>query len=114
MELLTERYAEKIAGKLGCYDRILVKGTLPTVCYPEGMTRYLFSKGVRVFDYAKFAEPLREKIKANAEQLAAADGLTTEFIKSHKARKEDIAKKHFDGKKQGLIYVLSAGNLSNL
>ncbi len=108
MELLTKRYAEKITGILSCYDRIVVKGTLPTVCYPEGMTRHLFEKDIRVFDYPKFAEPFREKIKMTAEQLAVANGLDIEFIKSHKARKEDIVKKHFDGKKQGLIYILSA------
>ncbi len=108
MELLTKRYAEKITGILSCYDRIVVKGTLPTVCYPKGMTRYLFEKDSRVFDYAKFAEPLGEKIKTTAEQLAAGNELTIEFIKSHKGRKEDIVKKHFDGEKQGLIYILSA------
>lgn len=108
MELLTKRYAEKISGILSCYDRIVVKGTLPTVCYPEGMTRHLFEKDIRVFDYPKFAEPFREKIKMTAEQLAVANGLNIEFIKSHKARKEDIVKKHFDGKKPGLIYILSA------
>src|SRR2546425_12659661 len=108
MELLTKRYAEKIIGTLSCYDRILLKGTLPTVCYGEGMTRYLSNKNIRVFDYAKFAEPFREKIKMKAEELAANNGLTIEFVKSHKARKEDIVKKHFDGKKQGLVYILSA------
>lgn len=108
MKLLTNRYAEKIIGTLGCYDRILVKGTLPTICYAEGMTRYLANNNIRVFDYAKFAEPFREKIKMQAGQLAAANGLTIEFIRSSKARKEDIVKKHFDGKKLGLVYLLSA------
>ncbi|MEJ7680413.1 MAG: hypothetical protein WKG06_21680 [Segetibacter sp.] len=55
MELLTKRYAEKITG-ISCYDRIVAKGNLPAVCYPEGMTRYLFSKDIRVFDYSKICE----------------------------------------------------------
>lgn len=41
MELLTKRYAEKIIGTLGCFDRIVVKGTLTNLCYADGMTRYL-------------------------------------------------------------------------
>ena len=38
-QALTERYAERIAGVLSCYDRLVITGTLPTVCYAEGMTR---------------------------------------------------------------------------
>jgi len=108
MELLTKRYDEKIIGTLGCFDRIVVKGTLTNLCYADGMTGYLTKNNILVFDYAKFAEPFREKIKMTAEQLAAANGLTIEFIRSSKARKEDIVKKHFDGKKPGLVYILSA------
>jgi hypothetical protein len=108
MELLTERYADKISGVLSCYDRIVLKGTLPTVCYAQGMTGYLLKKHFALFDYTKFAEPLREKIRANAEQLAASNSLSIEFVKNSNARKEDIVKKHFDGKKQGLVYILSA------
>ena len=36
---------------LSCYDRVVITGTLPTVCYAEGMTRFLYAKGIRIFDY---------------------------------------------------------------
>ena len=35
MELLTERYAKRLAGVLSCYDRIVITGTLPGVCFYE-------------------------------------------------------------------------------
>ena len=35
---LTERYRERLAGVLSCYDRIIVTGTLPGACYAKGMT----------------------------------------------------------------------------
>lgn len=108
MELLTKRYEDKISGVLSCYDRLVLKGTLPTICYAQGMTGYLIRNNILVFDYTKFADPLREKIRINAEQLAIANNLTIEFIRSSKARKEDIVKKHFDGEKTGLVYILSA------
>ena len=108
MELLTKRYGDKISGVLSCYDRIVLKGTLPTVCYGEGMTNYLSRKNILVFNYTEFVNPLREKIRINAEELATSNGLNIEFIRSSKARKEDIVKKHFDGKRTGLIYILSA------
>lgn len=30
---LTDRYDERIAGVLSCYDRMVITGTLPGVCY---------------------------------------------------------------------------------
>src|SRR3972149_649621 len=108
MELLTTRYQDKIEGGLHCYDRVVLKGTLPTVCYAQSLTSYLSKNNILVFDYTKFAEPLREKIRLNAEQLASSNGLSIEFVRSSTARKEDIVKKHFDGKKTGLVYILSA------
>ena len=45
-------------GVLSCYDRIVITGTLPGICYAAGMTRFLNAKGFRIFDYARFAEPL--------------------------------------------------------
>src|SRR5271165_498596 len=43
-ESLTERYDERIAGILSCYDRLVITGTLPVVCYAAGMTGYLNAK----------------------------------------------------------------------
>ena len=79
VELLTERHARQIAGVLGCYDRILIFGTLPGICYAGGMTSFLYTRQVRIFDYPKFAEPFRERIRENAESMAAAAGIEIEF-----------------------------------
>ena len=56
MALITERYADKIAGGLGCLDRLIVTGTLPTLCYADGMTRYLSARSVRIFDFADWGQ----------------------------------------------------------
>ena len=52
---LLERYDDQISGVLSCYDRIIITGTLPGVCYAQGMTSFLTTKGTRIFDYARFA-----------------------------------------------------------
>jgi hypothetical protein len=53
------------------------------------MAGYLGAR-IRLFDYAHWAEPLREEMRANAERLAAEAGLKIEFIRRIKAfRKED-------------------------
>ena len=74
MALLTQRYADKIRGQLSCYDRIVIQGTLPGLCYAQGMTAYLNLNKIRIFDYPRFAEPLRNQIKYNAETIAQKTG----------------------------------------
>ena len=110
MELLTERYKKQISGQLGCYDRMIITGTLPTLCYAQGMTSYLYSKKIRIFDYPKFAEPYKNKIRENAEALAKENGIEIEFVKNSKARKEDIVQKAIEknGRQKGLLHILSA------
>src|SRR5215472_12296053 len=89
-QAVTERYADRIAGVLSCYDRVVITGTLPTVCYAEGMTRYLHAKGIRIFDYPAFAMPLRDRIRDRAAHLAADAGITVEHISKAHIRKEDV------------------------
>jgi hypothetical protein len=36
LALLTERQADQIAGVFSCYDRILIFGTLPNICFAKG------------------------------------------------------------------------------
>ncbi len=63
---LVNRYVANMRRVLSCYDRILITGTLPRACYAGGMTSFLYSRGIRIFDYAQFAEPLRDRIRARA------------------------------------------------
>jgi hypothetical protein len=86
IELLTERLKDQIAGVLSCWDRVLIFGTLPGICYAEGMTRHLYGKQIRIFDYPKFAEPFRDRLRENAERLAAAAGIEIEFIRKRNVR----------------------------
>jgi len=110
MELLTTRYSENLAGVLSCYDRIVITGTLPGACFADGMTSFLYSRGIRIFDYPQFALPLRERIRANAAALAAEHGATIEHIAKAHIRKEDVVAKVLAarGDAPGLVHVISA------
>jgi hypothetical protein len=72
VELLTERYKGQIAGVLSCYDRIIIQGTVPGWCYARGMTDYFYQHQIRIFDYPKWAEPLRDALRENMERVAVA------------------------------------------
>jgi hypothetical protein len=116
MAMLTERYSEKINGVLSCYDRVLLQGTLPGLCYADGMTKYLHDHNVRIFDYPKFAEPLRDQIRENAERLAVQHGLKIEFVRSHGTHKEAIIEKVLKerGDHPGLVHSLGDGDVPDL
>ena len=111
VELLTDRYQKQIGGVLSCYDRIIMQGTLPKWCYAKGMTDYLYEHQIRIFDYPKWAEPLRDAIRETMERLAAEGGIEIEFIRSkkkfsqEKRVKEVLAQR---GEEPGLVCILSA------
>jgi hypothetical protein len=108
--MLTERYAGKIRGILSCFDRVVITGTLPDVCYADAMSSHLRSKGIRIFDYTQFVEPLRDEIRVRAEELAQKNGLEIEFIRKKDFRKEERIKKIIvrRGDHPGLVHVFSA------
>jgi hypothetical protein len=110
MDLLTTTYEDRIEGTLGCFDRIIITGTIPQICYSQGMTSYLYSQNIRIFDYAKFAEPFKEELRANAGETAKKNGIEIEFVRKSHIRKEDLIKKVLDkrGYHNGLVHILSA------
>ena len=71
----------------------------------------MFAKTFDRISNPRFAEPLREEIRANAEQLARAHGLEIEFIRSVGAfRKEDRIQAVLAarGTQPGLVHIFSA------
>jgi hypothetical protein len=109
-ELLTEKYDELLNGVLECYDRIIVIGYLGSLSYAQGMTNYLYGQRIRIFDYTKFAEPLRDEIKARMGEIAKENGLEIEYIGKKKWRKEDRIKEIIKerGEEPGIVHIFSA------
>jgi hypothetical protein len=107
---LTDRYAANLHGVLSCYDRIIITGTLPGACYAGGMTSFLFSRGIRIFDYARFAEPLRDRIRQRAQEVCEANGARIEHVNKSHIRKEDLVARVLAqrGDAPGLVHVISA------
>lgn len=110
IELLTEQHADQITGVLSCYDRILIFGTLPGVCFADGMTSYLYQRKIRIFDYPRFAEPFRNLLRGNGARIAADNSLEIEHIGKKNFRKDDKIKKVLQkrGDHPGLVWIFSA------
>lgn len=83
MGSLLDRYHDKIAGVLSCWDRVVIQGTLPGLSYADGMTSYLNAHHIRIFDYPRFAQPLRDQVRANAERLAEQAGVEIECTRRY-------------------------------
>ena len=111
MNPFVERHQDKITGVLSCFDRVIITGTLPDISYAGAMAGYLSYHQIRLFDYPRWAESLRDELRHHAEQLATEADIEIEFIRRHKAfRKEDrikaiIAKR---GDHPGLVHIFSA------
>lgn len=110
MDLFLKRHADKIAGVLSCYDRVVITGTIPGICFDKGMTSYLYGQGIRIFDYSKWAEPLRDELRQNAERLAEETGLEIEFVRKNNFRKEERVRQLLRerGEHPGLVHIFSA------
>ena len=111
MNPFVERHQDKITSVLSCFDRVVITGTLPDIGYAGAMAGYLSYHKIRLFDYPRWAESLRDDLRNHAEQLAIKANIEIEFIRRHKAfRKEDrikaiIAKQ---GSHPGLVHIFSA------
>jgi len=115
MELLTEKYKKEIASILSCYDRLILSGTIPEISYGQGITKYMYQNEVRIFDYPKFAEPFKEKIRLNAERIAKEHGIEIEFIRKTGIRKESIISKKVAkrGSHPGIVHIISVMEACN-
>jgi hypothetical protein len=107
---LLERHADDISGVVSCYDRIIITGTVPGICYAGGMTGELYKRGVLIFDFENFAKPFAEELIANAKRLADEAGIEIEYIPSPKQfRKEDRIAEILEqrGTAPGLVHIFS-------
>jgi hypothetical protein len=90
------------------FDRIVVTGALSEVCYAEGMT----IEGAKGSDIRlpRFVEPLRDAVRARAQEVAASAGIAIEHLAKPHIRKEDIVAKMLErsGDHPGLAQIISA------
>jgi predicted transcriptional regulator len=87
----------------------VITGNLPEISYAHGMTSYLKSKDIRIFDYAQFAEELRDKIRQQIETIVSESGVAVQYLNKGGIRKEsfvaDILQKR--GNHCGIVCILS-------
>ena len=110
MQNFIERHLTHIEGVTSCFDRVVLTGTIPGICYADGMSLFLRQQNIRIFDYANWAKPLREEVRKNAESVAAQNGLEIDFISKKNFREEQRIKEVLAqrGNHPGLVHIFSA------
>ena len=114
--LLTERYKDQISGTIGCYDRVMLRGTPGGLSYAEGMTSFFYARDWKIFDFANIFKPITENIIDNIKKTAAEQGVDIEYVrKAGVFRKEDKVAKILEirGNKVGLVHIFSQLELCN-
>jgi len=108
MKRFVKRHESRIVGMIAGFDRILFRGTLRSICYPEGLNWFLCRQGVLLKDFGKFSLKLSRQVKAHAQAIAEQEGRPFIYVPSAKQSKEKLAQQIMerDGIKEGLICVL--------
>lgn len=105
-----KRHADDIAFSLSCYDRVVITGTLVDIGHARAATGWLGSRGIRIFDFPKWADRLRDALRENAQAVAQANDLEIDFIQKKNFRKEERIKAIIAerGGHPGLVHIFSA------
>jgi len=108
MERFLERHRANIVGVLSGFDRVLFRGSLRSMSYVNGMSKFLSSHGVLLKDFGRFAERLSARLKTRGQEIADRAGRPWQYLESPKLSKEDMARRiaERDGVQEGLICVL--------
>ena len=92
-----ERHHEMIQGEISCFDRVVITGSLPDIGHAQAMEAYLRYHKVLLKDYPRWAEPMRDEIRAHAERLAEEAGLSIEFIRTYQVVPQGTAYQGYPG-----------------
>jgi hypothetical protein len=92
MKAFLQMFASLVLGVLHGYDRLVLRGSLRSLCYPDGMVRYLSGRAVKFVDFAAYSQRLTRTILDTAQEDARRAGRPFLYLSSAATRKEDVAR----------------------
>jgi hypothetical protein len=104
-----QRFGDKITGVLSGYDRLVLRGSLLAIVFPEGMKRVLRLKHILLKDFGQWAQRMTEQLKEACCQAARNQNRPIVYLQSASADKEEAARKIAakDGITSGLVAILT-------
>jgi hypothetical protein len=109
MKEFIAKHKEEIAGVLSGFDRLVFRGTLRSISYPEGMMGYLWANQVRLTELGRHVQQVSEQVKQACKARAEVLGRPVQYLVSAGESKEQVARAIQEREKiaEGLICTLS-------
>ena len=109
MKEFIAKHRQEIAGVLSGFDRLVFRGTLRSISYPEGMMSYLWANQVRLTEFGRHVLRVSERLKQACRAKAEALRRPMKYLASAAESKEEVAREIAAREKieEGLICVLS-------
>ena len=103
------KHQDKVAGTLSGFDRLVFRGHLRSIGYPDGMMSYLWTNQVLLKNFGDHVEKVTERLKEASLAEAKASGRPVRYLNSSHMDKETIARNILaqDKVRSGLVCVLS-------
>src|SRR4030042_4101191 len=111
MNRFVEKNSAKLLGVISGFDRLVLKGTLRSLCYPAGMMGFLLEKEVLLKAFGPYVQEVSEQLKEASQQEAGRLGRTNRYLGCSQTRKEPIARAiaQKEGIEEGVICLLRTG-----
>src|SRR5258706_16010957 len=102
------KHQDKITGTLSGFDRLILRGTLRSITFVDGLRHYLHANDVLLKDFGSHVERVSRRLKEASENEAHELGRPVKYLNSSQASKEEIARDILakDGVPEGLICML--------
>jgi hypothetical protein len=81
------KFSDELQGVLCGFDRLLIRGTLRAICYPQGMMGYLSAASILLKDFGRHVQAVSERLKTASQTRAAQRGQKVLYLASSQVRK---------------------------
>lgn len=108
MDEFIAKHQDKITGTLSGFDRLVLRGTLRSITFADGLRHYLHANDVLLKHFSSHAQSVSGQLKHASENEAKQLGRPVMYLNSSQVSKEEIAREILakDGIREGLICVL--------
>lgn len=110
MKSFLQKHASSVIGVLSGFDRLVFRGTLRGISYPEGMAKYLSAMRVLLKDFGTHAGQVTKRVKDASLALAIELDRPVKYLASPSVKKEAVARSILEENPvdKGLVCVLES------
>ncbi|MBM4295323.1 MAG: hypothetical protein FJ126_10550, partial [Deltaproteobacteria bacterium] len=92
MKSFIQKYEQDVMGSLSGFDRLVIRGALLRLLYPQGMDYCLAFLGALLKDFAKYLLQATARIKEASLAAARLAGRPIKYLASSQVRKDELAR----------------------